>query len=85
MNTINIVYNCKINNNRQKISFCWFFVGLKKFKNLNNNLLKNILLVNSQDFGKILDVKKGRYMAYIIGNALVSAIIYCTEYKPIIP
>lgn len=80
MNTINILYICKINNG-QKISFCWFFVGLKKFKNLNNNLLKNI--VNS--FGKILDVKKGRYMAYIIGNVLVSAIIYCTEYKPIIP
>lgn len=83
MNTINIVYICKINNIRQKISFCWFFVGLKKFKNLNKNLLKNI--VNSQDFGNILDVKKGRYMAYIIGNVLVSAIIYCTEYKPIIP
>lgn len=82
MHTINIVYICKINN-RQKISFCWFFVGLKKFKNLNNNLLKNI--VNSLDFGKIWDMKKGRYMAYIIGNVLVSAIIYCTEYKPIIP
>lgn len=49
---------------------------------MNNNLLKNI--VSLLDFGKIWDVKKGRYMVYIIGNVFVLVIIYCIEYKFII-